>query len=604
MAGSETLPLWNLDEIYPGFDSERYAQAKTRARNLADECLSLFRKGIEGDTADWLVRALEMNDRAGSLFSTLSAYAYARYSTATRDARAMAELNAIEALQLGWKEAAVLFRNALAARRAEIENLLKAPRIDPRIAPYAYHIGQELFWQSKQMEPALESLADDLGRSGADAWSRLQETVSSNASAVWDEATGERRTVVQLRNLASDPDRGVRAKAYGKELEIWKSAEIPMAAALNGLKGAVNSLNARRGWASALDKSTAQARMTRASLDALIAAMEESLPMWRRYLAAKARLLGVPALAFYDLFAPGAVPGSAEPALPTFTWDETRAFVTEKFSSFDPAMGDFASRAFAGNWIDARPREGKVGGAYCTDFPDAKVPRVLCNFDGSFGALSTVAHELGHAWHAECIKEKPWALQQYPMTLAETASIFAETVIAESALAAASPAGRLALTEMHLQDSCQVIVDILSRFYFERAVHEEREKGEIPAARFCELMLDAQARTYGEGLDPNLRHPYMWAVKGHYYIPSLSFYNFPYAFGQLFGLGLYERYREEGPGFRKAYRGLLASTGSASCVDVAKSAGFDIEKKEFWISSLSVFTRKTEEFEALVSQFA
>ena len=604
MAGSENLPLWNLDEIYPGFDSDRYAQAKARAKGIAEECIARYRAGIEGDTADWLAESLALNDRAGSLFATLSAYAYARYSTATRDPASMAELNGVEALQLGWKESAVLFRNALASRRDEILTLLRAPGQDARIAPYAYHVEQELFWQSKQMDPALEALADDLGRSGADAWSRLQETISSNASMVWDEAIGERKTVVQLRNLASDPDRAVRAKAYGKELEIWKSAEIPMAAALNGLKGSVNSLNARRGWATALDKSTAQARMSRASLDALIGAMEDSLPMWRRYLKAKAKLLGVPSLAFYDLFAPGAAPGAAEPALPTFSWDETRAFVCEKFASFDPARGDFAARAFAGSWIDARPREGKVGGAYCTDFPDAKVPRVLCNFDGSFGALSTVAHELGHAWHAECIKDRPWALQQYPMTLAETASIFAETVIAESALAAASPAGKLALTEMHLQDSCQVIVDILSRFYFERAVHEEREKGEIPAARFCELMLDAQARTYGEGLDPNLRHPYMWAVKGHYYIPSLSFYNFPYAFGQLFGLGLYERYLHEGTSFRATYRALLASTGAASCVDVAKSAGFDIEKKDFWVSSLSVFARKTEEFEALVGQFA
>lgn len=596
MSAPENLPLWNLDEIYTGFDSPEYAGAKARAALLSEECAAFYSRGIEGETAVWLLRALAMNDGCGSLFATLGAYAYARYSTATRDARAMAELNSVEALQLGAKKAGVLFRNAIAARREEILALADS---DPRFAAHAFHLREELFWQSRQMSPELESLADDLGRSGADAWSRLQETVSANSGAVWDEASGERKTVVQLRNLAYDQDRSVREKAYGLELGIWKSVEIPLAAALNGLKGSVNSLNARRGWESALDKSIAQARISRATLDSLILAMEESLPTWRRYLKAKASLLGLDACAFYDLFAPVSDPGSAGPALPSFSWDETRAFVREKFSSFDPAMGDFADRAFAGGWIDARPREGKVGGAYCTDFPDAGAARVLCNFDGSFSALGTVAHELGHAWHHECVKDRPWVLQQYPMTLAETASIFAETVVAESALAAASPGARLALVENHLQDGCQVIVDILSRFYFEKSVHEERGSGELPPARFCELMLDAQDRTYGAGLDPAFRHPYMWAVKGHYYIPSLSYYNFPYAFGQLFGLGLYERYRREGPGFAAAYRELLAGTGSASAVEVTRAAGFDIESPDFWRSSLAIFARETEAFERM-----
>jgi len=596
MAGSENLPLWNLDEVYPGFDSDKYLDAKKRAASISGRSTAFFARGVEGDLGDWLVTALALNDEAGSLFGTLGAYAYARYSTATRDEAAMAELNAVEALQLGIKKASVLFRNAIAARRDDIVALVDS---DPRFASYAFHVKEEIFWQSKQMSPELEDLAEDLGRSGADAWSRLQETVSSNASVLWDEATGERKTVVQLRNLAYDPDRKVREKAYNLELDAWKAVEIPVASALNGVKGSVNALNARRGWKDALEKSTAQARISRATLDSLILAMEESLPVWRRYLKAKATLLGVKTCAFYDLFAPAALPGAAEVALPSFTWDQAREFIFDKFSSFDPAMGAFAARAFAGNWIDARPREGKVGGAYCTDFPDSGVARVLCNFDGSFSALGTVAHELGHAWHHECIKDKPWAIQQYPMTLAETASIFAETVVSEAALKAAAPSGRLPLIESHLQDACQVIVDILSRFYFERAIHDARQEGELSADRFCELMLDAQTRTYGDGLDPEKRHKYMWAVKGHYYIPSLSYYNFPYAFGQLFGLGLYERYREEGQSFAAAYRDLLARTGSASAVDVAASAGFDIEKPDFLRSSLRIFERQTAEFEAL-----
>ncbi|MDP2792216.1 MAG: M3 family oligoendopeptidase [Rectinemataceae bacterium] len=602
MTGSEKLPTWDLTPIFSSFESEEYRAAKAKVSSLAAQALDFFEActvAADGeDTAAWLKQALAINEELGILCETLSAYTYARFSTATRDPVAMAELNAVEELQLPAKKADVLFKNALAARKALVEKALVA---DSALAPYAYHLREELFFQSRQMSPELEDLAEDLGRSGADAWSRLQESVSSNASAVWDEATGARKTVIELRNLAFDPDRSLREKAFNLELSVWKSVEIPMAAALNGVKGTTNALNARRGWKDALEKSMAQARISPATLDALISAMESSLPMWRRYLKAKARALGLPALAFYDLFAP--VEKKDQP-LPTFSWDNARDFIRDKFSSFDPVMGAFAMKAFNSNWIDAQPREGKVGGAYCTDFPMAKTARVLCNFDGSFSSVSTVAHELGHAWHHECILDKPYALTQYPMTLAETASIFAETIVSESALAQASRAERLPLVEMHLQDGCQVIVDILSRFYFEKAVFGERLSNELGPDQFSALMLDAQARTYGEGLDPEKRHPYMWAVKGHYYIPSLSYYNFPYAFGQLFGLGLYERYKAEGSGFAQTYRQLLGHTGSASAVEVTRQAGFDIEKPDFWLSALSVFERQTAEFDALVTELA
>ncbi len=602
MDGSEQLPVWDLTAVFPGFGSEEYKSAKLEARNLANEAVKFFGESAEagigqaatGDLREWLKKALELNDRLGSLVETLSAYTYARFSTATRDEEAVAELNAVEELLLPAKKADVLFRNALAGRRAALLPLLAQ---DPELSKFAFHVKEEIFFQSHQMTPEMEDLAEDLSRSGADAWSRLQEAVSSSSQAVWDERTGEKKTVVELRNLAFDADREVRRKAWELELGVWKSMEIPLAAALNGVKGTVSSLNSRRGWKDAIEKSTAQARISQAALEALITAMEESLPFWRRYLAAKARVLGLPALAFYDLFAPVA---SGSTSLPRFSWQDAREFVVEKFSSFDPDMGAFARQAFDSNWIDARPRDGKVGGAYCTDFPRAKTARVLCNFDGSFSSVSTVAHELGHAWHHECIKSMPYALTQYPMTLAETASIFAETVVSEAALSKAGPDERRSLVEMHLQDGCQVIVDILSRFHFEKNVFEARKGNELSAAQFCAMMLDAQAKTYGEGLDPEKRHPYMWAVKGHYYIPSLSFYNFPYAFGQLFGLGLYERYRQEGPGFARTYRELLASTGSASAVEVTKRAGFDIETPGFWKSALSVFEREVDAFEKSV----
>jgi len=598
-AAESGLPIWDLDPIYPGFDSEEFRRAKDELAALSELFLAHLDAPPAEDPGPWLRRALELEDRSLSLFETLGSYAYASYSVATRDPRALAEINAVETLGLPLKRAAVKFRNVLAARRGEVEALIAA---DGSLEPFAFHLREELFWQSRQMSPELEDLAADLSRSGGDAWGRLQEAVSSNASVLWDAASGARRTVVELRNLAYDPERSVREKAWRLELDAWKAAEIPLAAALNGVKGFAHSLDSRRGWDEQLGKSLRQARMTRESLDALLGAMESSLPTWRRYLRAKARLLGLETCAFYDLFAPvgGAAAGGAEgEAGRRYSFDEAKEVVVGKFSAFDPDMGYFAQRAFESRWVDARPREGKVGGAYCIDFPAAKAARVLCNFDGSFPGLSTMAHELGHAWHAEVIRGLPYVATQYPMTLAETASIFAETIVFEDAAARASEAERLALLELHLQDACQVVVDILSRYRFESSVFERRGSGELPPGELCSLMLDAQKSAYGDGLDPERLHPYMWAAKGHYYSPGLSFYNFPYAFGLLFGGALYARYANEGPAFAGTYRGILRRTGSASAVEVAAEAGFDIEGRAFWDQGLSLFERQVAEFERL-----
>ncbi len=590
MSGSD-LPLWDLSSVYPGFDSNEYKAAK-------DELIALctaYEAHVSAPFADfkaWLKTSLDYINDAGSLADTLGAYTYASYSVDTRDKTATAELNAIDELSLPLKRADVLFKNVLAANSAEALLL----RSSPEFSRFAFFIDDELFWQTRQMAPELEDLAADLGRCGADAWGRLQETVSSNASAEWDEVSGERKTVIQLRSLAFDKDRGVRQKAYAKELSVWKAVAIPMAAALNGVKGFTLSLGRRRGWKDPLDRSVEQARITRKTLDSLILAMEESLPAWRRYLKAKASFLGNPSCAFYDIFAP------VGEVTKIYTWDETRDFIIDKFNVFSKDMGEFAAGAFSKNWLDARPREGKVGGAYCIGFPRARSSRIMCNFAGSFDSLTTVAHELGHAYHGHLLRDEPYALTHYPMTLAETASIFAETIVFENAMTTAGPDEKLSLIETNLQGGCQILVDILSRFYFEQSVFERRQKGDLSPDELCELMIDAQKRTYGDGLDASALHPYMWAVKGHYYSQGLSYYNFPYAFGQLFGLGLYARSREQGPSFADTYRNLLMDTGKASAVAVTKAAGFDIETPAFWRSGVSVFTRQIESFEALVAE--
>jgi len=592
-----TAPRWNLESIYPGgfegaafqADADLLATAIATARaTVADDAAR------QRDPVGWLRSVLEAVGRAGDLFENLESFCYSRYSVNTADEAAIAGLNRVTEIGVPLASLAVEFRDALAALDPPLPALLDA---HPELSEYRYILEEELLFQRRQLTAPEESLAADLARSGADAWSRLQETISSELTAPWGE-DGETKTVVELRNLAHDPDREVRRRAWEAELAAWKRMETPLAFAINGVKGATHVLNSRRGWESTLDRSARQNRLSRPALDALITTMRESLPLFRRYLTVKARALNLPRLAFYDIFAPV---GESGAGTARWTFPEAVDFITDRVREFDPEQATFVSEAVTREWIDAEPRPGKVGGAYCIDFPRAGESRILANFDGTYDGMSTIAHELGHAWHSAQLRDLPSIQRQYPMTLAETASIFTETLVFFGARAIAGEAEELAIIEQFLQGSTQVIVDILSRFIFEKQLMERRATGEVSAKDLCEMILAAQRETYGDALNPDALHPYMWAVKGHYYRAELAFYNFPYAFGQLFGLGLYQAYQDEPEGFAGRYRTLLRETGRSDAVSVAAAAGFDIESPEFWRRGIARIGKLVDRFEELVA---
>ncbi|MDC7225368.1 MAG: M3 family oligoendopeptidase [Spirochaetales bacterium] len=590
---TNTIPTWNLDDIFTDFSSEKYISMYEKFSGNIRELEKMLehkppqdKDGLENS----LTGIIKLYNETGSIYEELFSYSYCRYSTDTSEPQALSEINRIEAIAVGFSTAVVKLRNYLFKAGQLLDEVIAG---SDYLGQFRFFFDEQLMLREKQMTPEMENLAADLARSGADSWERLQQTLSSATQIVWDEETGEKKTSVELRALADNPDESVRRKAFEKEIELWKSIEVPMAFALNGVKGASNSVNSRRNFKTTLERSTLQARITSDTLDAIISAMTTSLPVFRKYLKLKAGLLGKEKIAFYDLFAP-----VGESSM-SFSYKEATDFIVDKFTNFSTDLGNFARKAVDKGWIDAKPRQNKVGGAYCTGFHVSGASRILCNFNGSFNALSTIAHELGHAYHNDVLKEAPEIYRDFPMTLAETASIFCETIVLESALETASGDDKLNLIEHELMESTQIIVDILSRFIFEKNVFNKRIEKELSAAEFCELMIDAQKQTYGDAMNEKLMHPYMWAAKGHYYSQELAFYNFPYSFGKLFGLGLYSRFRDEGESFPEKYRSILYMTGNASAEDVTAIAGYDITKKDFWQSSLSIMEKRVEQFEDL-----
>jgi len=583
------LPEWNLTNIYPSLDSKEYdndLRRFTEQLSKLEETLKNSPKNGKSPVS-WLKNYIDKANTVFDLLENLEAYTYTIYSANSYNKRALERINELESISLPLAGIRVNFRNKLAQfKRLLSTDLLTSNALDD----YSFYIHEQLLLSEKQMTEKEEDLANDLNRAGADAWSRLHEVVSSQLKITWDPETGEKKTVTELRALAHNPDRTIREKAYKLELSAWESMKVPLSFALNGVKGFSVILNKRRHYSDTLERSIIQSRISRATLDSLLEAMKGSLPDFRRYLRGKAQLLGLKKLSFYDIFAP--VAESAK----NWSFKEARKFILDQFSRFSPDLGSFAENAFLENWIDAEPKDGKIGGAYCITIPLQRESRILCNFDGSFSSVSTVAHELGHAYHHDILKDTPHILRTYPMTLAETASIFCENLVLNGAAEQFAGREKLNAMEIFLADSTQVIVDILSRFIFESEILKIREKKELSADELNGIMINAQKTTYGDALNEKELHPYMWAAKGHYYRSELAFYNFPYAFGLLFGIGLYSQFKKNSIGFVDKYRSILKETGKKSAVDITRDVGFDIEKPDFWMSGLDIIRDRIDQF--------
>lgn len=280
----------------------------------------------------------------------------------------------------------------------------------------------------------------------------------------------------------------------------------------------------------------------------------------------------------------------------TFGYDEAMEYIVDNFRSFSDRLANFVDKAYRNKWLDVEPREGKVGGAFCANLHPIGESRILANFDGSFSNMITLAHELGHAYHGFNLKDESILNSRYPMPIAETASIFCETIVTNAALREADQQEALSILEASISDAGQVIVDIYSRYLFETELFNRRKNYSLSVNELKEIMIDAQKQAYGNGLDHDFLHPYMWLNKSHYYSAGNNFYNFPYAFGLLFSKGLYAEYLNRGQEFIKEYDDLLNATGKNNIRDVGLRMGIDVHNPDFFRNSLRLIEKDIERF--------
>lgn len=577
---------WNLDKLYTSFDSKELQSDLQKMDTLLTELLLFVQKELTtyDAAATQLLKYFTLSDELFSLIDIIGNYANLVNAVDTKNTAAIKLLEKVESYASQRTQIAVGLIKWLKGLPSTDALLIE------NVALQAYAFAIDTLKESSHylLSDAEEVLLAEMKNTGSNAWSKLQDNSIASLMVDYED---QKLPITIIRNYAYAKEPEKRKKAYEAELKSYAKIENISAACLNAIKGEVITVAKKRGYQSPLEMTLLTSKMDHETLAAMMQAIEAYLPVFRKYLKKKALILGHEnGLPFYDLFAPV---GTADM---TYTLEEAKDFIITNFSTFSPKLGTYAKKAFEEAWIDSEPREGKVAGAFCSNIHGIKESRIMANFSGSYNDVSTLAHELGHGYHGECLKDVLFANSDYPMPIAETASIFCETIVAKAALKTATKEQALAILENDIMGSTQVIVDIYSRYLFETALFEARKEASLSVDELKALMVQAQKTAYGEGLDENFLHPNMWTCKPHYYYADSNFYNFPYAFGLMFSKGLYASYLKMGEDFIPKYDALLTATGCNNVKDTLSIMGVDAHSVEFFKGSLELIEEEIELF--------
>ena len=580
---------WDLTVFYKDFDDPEFKNDLARLPKEIDAFTAAIAAPAE-DEVRKLVSLVHQEEALSKLFERLSMMIELTLSVDANNKAANAAMAPLMRAVMGSS----LASNAFSRYLASLENLDAIIDADDELKARAFALREAAEDAKHQLPEALEKPVLKMQLSGGEAFSQLRDKLDATLLVDYD---GKQIPLSAVRALAYDGDADTRRRAYEAELASYKKIELPMSFCLNNLKAEGETMAALKGYKGVLDMALAHSRMDEKTLEAMWTAIREALPEVREYFKAKGRLLGHEnGLPFFDLFAP------VGQSTRTYTVEEARALLLDLFGKFCPEMGEMMRAAFDEGWIDMFPREGKSGGAFCSGYYAKNISRVMTNFAGSASDVSTLAHELGHAFNNRMLHHKPIMMTETPMPLAETASTFNETLLISQLLKTATPEEELTLLDSCLTEQTQTMVDIYSRFLFEQKVVAAQADHALDVDELKETMLWAQEQSYGDGLDPEYRHPYMWACKSHYYSTGVHFYNFPYAFGGLFARGLYARYEKEGEAFVPVYCDLLSRFGSDTIANVTASVGIDVTTPDFWREAVESVLVQVRRFVELANQ--
>jgi oligoendopeptidase F len=582
-------PTWDLDAIFPGgSESPELAQfmeaLQTDIAAFRSQVAAMPVPQTAADLAP-LVAGLERQQDLSRRLRQMGAFMGCLTAQNVKDEQA--KILGGQAQQIGAALASAL--TLMDSKLLEVpQPAWEALLADPRFELVGFNLNEKRRRFQAKMGSEREALVNDLSVDGYHAWGELYNTV---VGRIQIPVGDQRLSVGQAANQMNSADREVRKAVFGRWEEAWGDSAELCASSLNHLAGYRINLYKHRGWESVLGEPLDNNRMQAETLNVMWDVIERNKQPLLAYMERKAQLLGVNGkLAWYDVDAP------LSKATRKVTYEEAADFIIEHFGRFSPRMADFAHKAFLDRWIEAEDRPGKRPGGFCTSFPVSRQSRIFMTFGGNMGNVATLAHELGHAWHQAVMNDLPQLAQGYAMNVAETASTFAEMIVADAALKAAqSREERLAMLADKVERGIAFFMNIHARFIFETSFYAERRRGPVSVPGLNRLMETAQRKAYRDGL--SAYHPLFWASKLHFYSTGQPFYNFPYTFGFLFSSGVYARAVAEGRGFEQKYVDLLRDTGRMTVEDLAaRHLGADLTRPDFWQSACDLVTTDVNEF--------
>lgn len=593
------LPHWDFSTVFPGLESPEFEAGFQAVLEAIAATVTLFDENhinrldtavpVDDDLVTLLETIIHRLNEIDEQIHTLQVYLYGFLTTDSRNSAAQARYS--ELLPHLAQRSLLNTRFTAWIGSLDVEKLLEKSTV---AQAHEYMLLNTREESRHLMSPEQEDLAAELLLTGGSSWYHLFNNFTSQIT-VDIERDGEIETLplTAAQNLAFEPDRALRAQAHQAVLDALAEAAVPLAAALNSLKGETLAITRRRGWESPLEMVLFQNAIDRPTLDAMMTATRNAFPDFQRYLKARARALGLPKLAWYDRLVPL---GQGEQS---WAYTDATEFVMTQFGTYSARLRRLAERAFSESWVDAEPREGKRGGAFCMRLRGEE-SRILTNYEAGFAGVSTLAHELGHAYHNLCLAVRTPLQRETPMTLAETASTFCQKIVENAALKTAVPQDQLIIIDGVLEYAARVVLGASSNFMFEEKLFEKRKERELSVEELCDLDRETQLASLGDALEDGSLYPYRWAYVPHYY--GATFYNFPYTFGLLFGLGLYAQYQADPEAFKKGYDELLSMTGMGNAADLAARFGINVRTPDFWEASLDVLRADVAKFEQLVDE--
>jgi oligoendopeptidase F len=601
---------WDNRQFYSGSDDPRIAadveRLKTAIADLAQHCAPFNPYIATAETlavahfADLLQQVRTVHQRrteVSNQLSNLRTFIASILSVDAQNARAREWKPALQQLGAEFSQATKALEVFLTRVHDDfIQRLIQ----DPLLEELRFSLEHERRLKDQLLSLDEEKLLTGLAVNGLHSWGNLYTELAGSLQC---QVNGESIGLAAAFNLQSSPDRTVRSAAWHGTQAAWASQAGTVAAILNAINGWRLEETKQRGRIRSLhylDQSAHQSRIDRATLDALMDTTYQGRAIGQRALRTMGQVLHVNAMHPWDLFAPAPAPGETT----QISFDAAIALIANAFRQLTPAMGDFAVMMAEKGWIDAQPTPYRSTGAYCTGFAEPREPRIFMTYEGSMTNVLTLAHELGHAWHNWVMRDLPRYKTYYSMTLAETASIFAETLVRDALLAQAkTPAEKLAIAWEDGAAAATFLLNIPARYTFEQALVERRKQGFVIADTLKTMMRDSWQRWYEDSLASY--DELFWASKLHFSISGLGFYNYPYLFGYLFSLGIYAQKERYGEAFDQLYTNLLRDTGSMTAEALVQThLNQDIRQPEFWQASLAIVDRGVSRLEDLASASA